>query len=46
LDEAIPRLYAACGAKEVINSRKQEELDKVKANTEPILFNQDWADAY
>jgi dehydrogenase/reductase SDR family protein 4 len=29
IGEAIARLYAACGAKVVINSRKQEELDKV-----------------
>jgi dehydrogenase/reductase SDR family member 4 len=29
IGEAIARFYAACGAKVVINSRKQEELDKV-----------------
>jgi dehydrogenase/reductase SDR family protein 4 len=29
IGEAIARLYAACGATVVINSRKQEELDKV-----------------
>lgn len=29
IGEAIARMYAACGAKVVINSRKQEELDKV-----------------
>lgn len=29
IGEAIARLYASCGAKVVINSRKQEELDKV-----------------
>jgi dehydrogenase/reductase SDR family protein 4 len=29
IGEAIARLYAACGARVVINSRKQEELDKV-----------------
>jgi dehydrogenase/reductase SDR family protein 4 len=29
IGEAIARLYAICGAKVVINSRKQEELDKV-----------------
>lgn len=29
IGEAIARYYAACGAKVVINSRKQEELDKV-----------------
>ena len=29
IGEAIARLYAAAGAKVVINSRKQEELDKV-----------------
>lgn len=31
IGEAIARYYAACGAKVVINSRKQEELDKVAA---------------
>jgi dehydrogenase/reductase SDR family protein 4 len=36
IGEAIARMYAACGAKVVINSRKQEELDKVaeSINTE------------
>jgi dehydrogenase/reductase SDR family member 4 len=29
IGEAIARFYAACGAKVIINSRKQEELDKV-----------------
>ena len=29
IGEAIARYYAACGAKVVINSRKQEDLDKV-----------------
>ncbi len=29
IGEAIAKLYAACGARVVINSRKQEELDKV-----------------
>lgn len=29
IGEAIARTFAACGAKVVINSRKQEELDKV-----------------
>jgi dehydrogenase/reductase SDR family protein 4 len=29
IGEAIAKAYAACGAKVVINSRKQEELDKV-----------------
>ena len=29
IGEAIARFYAACGATVVINSRKQEELDKV-----------------
>ncbi len=29
IGEAIARYYAACGAKIVINSRKQEDLDKV-----------------
>ncbi len=29
IGEAIARMYAACGARVVINSRKQEELDKV-----------------
>ncbi len=29
IGEAIARIYAACGATVVINSRKQEELDKV-----------------
>lgn len=32
IGEAIARIYAACGAKVVINSRKQEELDKVTAD--------------
>lgn len=32
IGEAIARYYAACGAKVVINSRKQEELDKVAEN--------------
>ncbi|MES2003842.1 MAG: glucose 1-dehydrogenase [Bacteroidota bacterium] len=32
IGEAIARLYASCGAKVVINSRKQEELDKVAAS--------------
>lgn len=32
IGEAIARMYAACGAKVVINSRKQEELDKVAAD--------------
>lgn len=31
IGEAIARLYAACGAKVIINSRKQEDLDKVAA---------------
>jgi dehydrogenase/reductase SDR family protein 4 len=34
IGEAIARLYATCGAKVVINSRKQEDLDKV---TETIV---------
>ena len=29
IGEAIAKMYAACGAKVVINSRKQEDLDKV-----------------
>lgn len=29
IGEAIARLYAGCGAQVIINSRKQEELDKV-----------------
>lgn len=29
IGEAIARLYASCGAQVIINSRKQEELDKV-----------------
>jgi dehydrogenase/reductase SDR family member 4 len=32
IGEAIARFYAACGATVVINSRKQEELDKVAAD--------------
>lgn len=32
IGEAVARFYAACGATVVINSRKQEELDKVAAD--------------
>jgi len=32
IGEGIARMLAACGAKVVINSRKQEELDKVAAD--------------
>lgn len=32
IGEAIARLYAACGAKVIINSRKQEDLDAVAAS--------------
>lgn len=32
IGEAIARFFAACGARVIINSRKQEELDKVAAD--------------
>jgi len=32
IGESIARFFAACGARVIINSRKQEELDKVAAD--------------
>ncbi|MDE3253409.1 MAG: SDR family NAD(P)-dependent oxidoreductase, partial [Bacteroidota bacterium] len=34
IGEAIARLYAGCGAQVIINSRKQDELDKVAGSIE------------